>query len=280
MTTFSVKDDNPFRIFRILQDIARAKFGDGGFIDLSRGDPGYGFTPSVRGRTFASLILALDSELNHDSENRFLEFDRKDLPKIEVKIGAVISAVYSKETADNHRALLKEFINATIEAAAGEGKKWDTFDVLWHLFAYCPMSGGSYLHPKGQEIARIIVAFWHRQGGVDQAAAADLLQERHIHHQPALDLVMIGDGGKGLQFAVLGALAVVEMEKGHLAPNGGDGSGHAAVEPAADQGDGRGAGHVAGTQGRRPSWRRTVDIMPKAMLAFSIRMCGKVSTET
>ena len=197
MTTFSVKDDNPFRIFRILQDTARAKFGDGGFIDLSRGDPGYGFTPSVRGRTFASLILALDSELNHNAENRFLEFDRKDLPKIEVKIGAVISAVYSKETADNHRALLKEFINATIEAAAGEGKKWDTFDVLWNLFAYCPMSGGSYLHPKGQEIARVIVAAWHREKYGVPLTCEDLIFTNGVSHGIGTLFKALGEEGCG-----------------------------------------------------------------------------------
>src|SRR3989338_284726 len=194
---FSVENDNPFRIFRILQDIARAKFGDGGFIYLSRGDPGYGFTPSVRGRTFASLILALDSELNHNAENRFLEFDRKDLPKIEVKIVAVISTVYSKETADNHRALLKEFINATIEAAAGEGKKWDTFDVLWNLFAYCPMSGGSYLHPKGQEIARVIVAAWHREEYGVSLTCEDLIFTNGVSHGIGTLFKALGEEGCG-----------------------------------------------------------------------------------
>lgn len=194
---FSVKDDNPFRIFRILQEIAREKYGDGGFIDLSRGDPGYGFTPSIRGRTFASLILALDAKLNRDSGDRFLECERKDLSKIEARIEEAITTLYAKETAENHRTILQEFIHSTIQAAKGEGKEWDAFDVLWHLFAYCPMSGGSYLHPKGQEITRVIVAAWHRREYGVAITCEDLILTNGVSHGIGTLFKAFGEEGCG-----------------------------------------------------------------------------------
>jgi len=42
---FSVQHSNPFQVFPLLQEVARENVGGDEMIDLSRGDPGYGFAP-------------------------------------------------------------------------------------------------------------------------------------------------------------------------------------------------------------------------------------------
>ncbi len=192
---FSVQNDNPFRIFRVLQDIARTKFGEGGFIDLSRGDPGYGFTPSVQGRIFASLILELDAALNASADDRFLLRIRKDLPEIQERIESVIKETYSKKIAERNGALLHEFIAGVMEAARGEGKTWDAFDVLSGLFSYAPMSGGSYLDPRGQELTRVIVADWHRRGYGVKITSDDIILTNGVSHGIGALFKALGEEG-------------------------------------------------------------------------------------
>src|SRR3989344_2955281 len=194
---FSVENDNPFRVFRTLQDIAREKFGDGGFIDLSRGDPGYGFTPSIRGREFAALITELDTVLNADSDNRFLLRDRSELPAIESVIEHMISERFSANIAERNRNLFHEFHSAVIGAAKEEGKQWDLFDVLWGLFASSAMCGGIYLHPKGEEITRIIVAKWHRQEYSTKITSDDILLTSGVSHGIGTVFRALGEEGCG-----------------------------------------------------------------------------------
>ena len=159
---FSVKDDNPFIIFQQLQVVAREKNGDRNVIDLSRGDPGYGFTPSIAGREFASYILFLDQVLNIDPSDRFLQYEEKDLAAVQERITQATKQTYQAETAEKLLKQLDRFVDTSMQAAKGEGKSWNAFDVLWRLFVYCPMSGGSYLDPRGQELTRVLVAAWHR----------------------------------------------------------------------------------------------------------------------
>ncbi|MEK7137193.1 MAG: pyridoxal phosphate-dependent aminotransferase, partial [Patescibacteria group bacterium] len=165
---FSVEKDEPFVIFQILREIARGKHGDGGTIDLSRGDPGYGFTPSVRGRLFASFVLFLDTVLNVTPENRFPRYTESDEQFIAALIERATRETYAKERAEELLSMLRKFLDAAKQAAREEGKDWTDFEVYRALFGYCAMSGGSYLLPEGQELTRVILAAWHRkEQGVD-----------------------------------------------------------------------------------------------------------------
>jgi hypothetical protein len=49
---FDINIDNPFVVFRYLNQIAVKKVGVEKVLDMSRGDPGYGFAPNVRSRRF------------------------------------------------------------------------------------------------------------------------------------------------------------------------------------------------------------------------------------
>lgn len=189
---FSVRNDDPFIIFQKLQNIARETVGDSNVIDLSRGDPGYGFTPSVRGREFASFILFLDSVLNLDANNRFINQE-----KIWERIEDVTGKTYQSETASNLTSMLREFIEFAINAAKEEGVDWTEANILWELFAYSTMSGGSYLNPRGQELSRIIVAAWHRAELAVNTTSSDLILTNGASHAIGAVFKALGKEGCG-----------------------------------------------------------------------------------
>lgn len=177
---FSVKDDNPFAIFRKLQKIAHESVGSDEVIDLSRGDPGYGFTPSTAGREFASFVLMLDRHLNEDSHHRFGESGHSE--DAWNRIQEITNKTYKNEISAHLLSQLESFIKSAQGAAKEEGKNWNQNDVISHLFAHCSMSGGSYLDPKGEELTRVITAAWHRAQYDIALTSDDLLLTRGVSH--------------------------------------------------------------------------------------------------
>ncbi|HMR00867.1 MAG TPA: pyridoxal phosphate-dependent aminotransferase [Candidatus Gracilibacteria bacterium] len=159
---FSIACDNPFAIFRLLQEIARKSVGEEHVIDLSRGDPGYGFTPSERGRLFYSYLLALDTHFNNATE-RFIHLRREDLDVINAGIESFTRDIYGKRMAEDLLTQLDEFCGDVQEMAAESGLKWDRFDVLHECFRFCNLSGGNYLNPQGETIVRVVLAHWYRK---------------------------------------------------------------------------------------------------------------------
>ena len=159
---FSISNDNPFAIFRLLQKIAVESVGAGNVIDLSRGDPGYGFTPSIRGRRFYGYLLNLDTFFNNDT-CRFDSFERADLSKMKKGVAEFTVSIYSVKIADDLLRDLDEFMLKICEMAAECGLKWDEYDVLRGVFLNSAISGGTYLNPQGEEITRVVLAHWYRQ---------------------------------------------------------------------------------------------------------------------
>lgn len=159
---FSIAQDNPFAIFRLLQEVATKSVGEEHVIDLSRGDPGYGFTPSGRGRLFYSYLLALDTHFNGESE-RFVRLERSHLDAINARIEAFTRGMYEEKTAEEMLAQLDEFCGNVQEMAAESGLKWDRFNVLHECFRFCNVSGGNYHNPQGEAIVRVVLAHWYRQ---------------------------------------------------------------------------------------------------------------------
>lgn len=159
---FSISHDNPFAVFRLLQGVAKESVGENRIIDLSRGDPGYGFTPSERGRRFYSYLLALDTLFNNEKD-RFVTLSREDMAQVEERITVFTKAMYSPKVAQELLKDLDEFGIKVEEMAAESGLSWDRYDVYLHTFRYCTVSGGNYLHPQGEEIVRVVLAHWYRQ---------------------------------------------------------------------------------------------------------------------
>ena len=140
---FDIKADNPFVIFRHLAKIAVAKVGVENVLDLSRGDPGYGFAPNARSR-----LLFKDNK--KEAEADLLE-----------KITNFAQVTYSAKLAGELLKDLDEFINKVIAAAKNQDLNWSKFDILFHIFKYSTVSGGCYHDPYGELMSRIIIADYH-----------------------------------------------------------------------------------------------------------------------
>lgn len=158
---FSVADDNPFAIFRYLQKIAEDSVGANNVIDLSRGDPGYGFTPSVKGRKFYAYLLMIDTYLNND-KRRFVDYTEGDFESIMEEIRGFSLETFGISEAETLIQELESFLDRIKVVAGNENLDWNGFDVLKAVFNFCPVSGGSYLNPQGEEIVRLVIADWYR----------------------------------------------------------------------------------------------------------------------
>lgn len=191
---FSVRDDDPFVVFRALQEIARNAKGED-VIDLSRGDPGYGFTPSQRGRKFASYILFLDSVLNASAEEKFA--GDEDPERTWERIRRATKSTYQSTEAEELLTLLQEFTTCIMVASEKEGKRWDDAAVLRALFLGSAMSGGTYLAPKGEELTRTVVAAWHRRELGLPVKSCDLILTNGASHAIGALFKALGEEGCG-----------------------------------------------------------------------------------
>ncbi|KKP36816.1 hypothetical protein A2483_00840 [Candidatus Peregrinibacteria bacterium RIFOXYC2_FULL_33_13] len=159
---FSVENDNPFLIFPYLQKISKEAVGEANVIDLSRGDPGYNFTPSIKGRQFFSYLIFLDSYFNaHD--DRFIYLKRDQINEIFNQIEKITKENYSSNKTKENIENLNFFIDKIIEITNKQDLNYDKYDVLYNIFKYCTVSGGNYTDPFGEPFTRAVVADWHQQ---------------------------------------------------------------------------------------------------------------------
>lgn len=160
---FSVENNNPFRIFRVLQEIARESVGGDKMIDLSRGDPGYGFTPGVRGRRFMGYLLFLDTVFNNTSRRVVTDLKEADWEKTWEEVETVTRAEYGEEAGKRFLGDLEFFLNEVAGMGKLQGLPYSPFRVFYQLFKYASVSGGTYHDPLGEEVVRVIVAWWHQK---------------------------------------------------------------------------------------------------------------------
>jgi aspartate/methionine/tyrosine aminotransferase len=154
---FDLKLDNPFRIFRVLRHIADESVGADNVVDVSRGDPGYGYCPSVRGREFYAFLLEVDTVFNNPGEH-FAAENREDFEVLWERIQAHAKKTYSEKKANQ---LTKEFyfFLTRIEKFSNEqGLNWSKREILAQLFNYSIVSGGSYIQPPGETLVKAVVA--------------------------------------------------------------------------------------------------------------------------
>lgn len=160
---FSVASNNPFRIFRVLQEIARENVGEENMIDLSRGDPGYGFTPGIRGRRFMGYLLFLDTIFNNTRRRVITDLKEANWVEIWEEVGTVTRAEYGEAAAKGFLEDLNFFLNEVAEMGKLQGLPYSPFRVFYQLFKYASVSGGTYHDPLGEEVVRVIVAWWHQK---------------------------------------------------------------------------------------------------------------------
>lgn len=154
---FDINLDNPFRIFRVLRNIADESVGSENVVDLSRGDPGYGFSPSVRGREFYAFLLGIDTLLNNCNEH-FASDNREDFEAIWVRIQKYAKKTYSEKKADKLIEDFYFFLTRIEKYAKNQDLDWDKRKIISEMFNYSILSGGSYLNPQGEVLTRLVVA--------------------------------------------------------------------------------------------------------------------------
>lgn len=154
---YDLAKDNPFRIFRLLREIADESVGVENVVDLSRGDPGYGFSPSVHGREFYSFLLEIDVLLNNP-EHHFVSDNRDSFEVLWEKIQERAKQVYTEKKAERVLKDFYFFLTRIEKYAKEQGLSWDKKKIVFEVFKYAALSGGSYLDPQGETLVRLVVA--------------------------------------------------------------------------------------------------------------------------
>lgn len=194
---FDLATDNPFVIFRLLAKIAREKVGIDKVLDLSRGDPGYGFAPNVRSRKFYSFLVNLDTILNN-FETHFKDRSKNSENEILSEIEKFARENYSEKVANKLLADLDEFLEKIIEAAKKQNLEWGKFEVLFELFKYSTVSGGCYHDPFGEQLARVVVADFHSRNLGVEIKYSDLVLTAGASHAIGTFFKAFGEEGSGL----------------------------------------------------------------------------------
>ena len=154
---FDLNLDNPFRIFRVLREIADENVGVDNVVDLSRGDPGYGFSPSVRGREFYAFLLEIDVMLNNPGEH-FVADNREDFETLWKRIQTHANSVYTAKRAEQLLEDFYFFLTRIEKYSHEQGLNWDKRKIVFEMFKYAACSGGSYLDPQGETLARLVIS--------------------------------------------------------------------------------------------------------------------------
>jgi aspartate/methionine/tyrosine aminotransferase len=194
---FSIAENNPFRIFRMLQSTARATVGEDTVIDLSRGDPGYGFTPSVRGRQFFAYMVFLDSKFNTSKQRVVLDFKEENWDVIWTRIEDLTRAEYGTASAQRNLRDLKYFLEEVTTMGRAQGLQYSPYQVLFGMLKYANVSGGNYHNPVGEEVCRVIVAWWHQKTVATSLDYNDVIFVSGASHAIGGLFKMLGEEGIG-----------------------------------------------------------------------------------
>jgi len=194
---FDLAVDNPFVIFRLLAKIAHEKVGVEKALDLSRGDPGYGFAPNVRSRRFYSFLVNLDTAFNN-FETHFKDRSKNSESEILAEMEKFARENYSAKMAGELLADFDEFLTKILKAAKNQGLEWRKFDALFELFKYSTVSGGTYHDPYGELIARVVVADYHSKNLGIPVKYSDLLFTAGASHAIGTFFKAFGEEGGGL----------------------------------------------------------------------------------
>lgn len=159
---FDLNLDNPFRIFRVLRDLSIEAVGEENIVDLSRGDPGYGFSPSVRGREFFAFLLEIDRLLNHPGQH-FVSDNRDNFDTLWEQIQKRAKETYVDKKAEKLLEDFYFFLTRIEKYSNQQGLNWDKRKILFEIFKYSVVSGGSYLDPQGETLVRLVVADHYNQ---------------------------------------------------------------------------------------------------------------------
>lgn len=159
---WDVEETPPFLAFRSLRRKAVERFGEANILDISQGEPGYGFAPSERGRRFFSFLLLADTVLNNNrTDSRFGSETEESFPNIEKTLCDIIETHYAPEFGKVLQEDLEDFLFALENIFQKQGIPKTRFEILFDLFKFSVLSGGRYPNPWGEMVTRMAIAEEH-----------------------------------------------------------------------------------------------------------------------
>ncbi|MDP2691997.1 MAG: pyridoxal phosphate-dependent aminotransferase [Candidatus Gracilibacteria bacterium] len=194
--TFDIHESNPFLVFPWLQKLAIESVGRDALLDLSRGDPGYGFSPTVRSRRFYGYLVFLDSLLNND-ERRLVDRKPDEVGEILDIIRGVTTQSYESETAQELLSDWEEYLTKFKAIAGEQGLPDSDWDILLHTFGYSNCTGGNYHNPWGEPYTRAVLAHWHEQVLGQKVSYQDLMVASGASHAIGTIYEALGEEGIG-----------------------------------------------------------------------------------
>ena len=176
---FDLDKTNPFWVALYnLREVAQDSVGEENVLDLSRGDPGYGFAPNVASREFYSFLLFLDLIFNN-FERHFVH-DKSNWIALRQEIETKTRENFSPEVAVRHLQNFDLFISQILRITRDQDLGWDERKILFEIFKYANVSGGRYHDPQGEEICRAVVADFYSRQLSEHIVADDLVFMRGV----------------------------------------------------------------------------------------------------
>jgi len=205
--SFSIDETIPFLAFRKLKEIAEKEVGAMNVLDLSQGEPGYGFSPNVRSRQFFSFIAMLDIEFNNhniDSDvNLFFKRKESEIDEIEKIVEKVAKEKYSEKLATELLEDWKEFITELEKICEAQNLGYSKFDIYYELFKYSNLMGGRYPQPAGHPLLQATMAEEYTKTLGVPVKSHELIG------------IMGASHGIGATFQALGSEGIKYLKRGH-----------------------------------------------------------------
>ncbi len=205
--SFSIDETIPFLAFRKLKEIAEKEVGEINILDLSQGEPGYGFSPNVRSRQFFSFIAMLDIEFNnHNIEsdtNLFFKRKESEISEIEKIVEKTATEKYSEKLATELISDWKEFISELEKICKAQNLGYSKFDIYYELFKYSNLMGGRYPQPAGHPLLQATMAEEYTKTLGVKVKSHELIG------------IMGASHGIGATFKALGSEGIKYLKRGH-----------------------------------------------------------------
>jgi aspartate/methionine/tyrosine aminotransferase len=149
----------PFLAFRGLRSIAEKAVGEANILDLSQGEPGYGFAPNTSSRRFLCFLMMLDIAFNdNEKELHFANKKPSDLSEIEATVKSVAFENFPEELARTFIQNFEQFILELEKVCESQNLRYDRFGIYYELFKYSNLAGGRYPQPSGHPLLQAVMA--------------------------------------------------------------------------------------------------------------------------
>lgn len=188
----------PFVCSKNLRKIAQKSVGENNIMDMSQGEPGYGFSPSVRSRKFFGFLAFLDVEFNdYIKEKSFIKYSETELNLIEKIIVESTYKNFSQKVAKNLIDDWNFFIKELETIIEKQDLNLDRFQIMQELFKYSNLMGGRYPQPTGNILLNAAFAQRHSEQLGIKVSVDELITTIGASHAIGTTFKALGEEGIG-----------------------------------------------------------------------------------